>query len=218
MVNVDSDSGRAAERALALRYAPVEARAAVATLFALDARLRAITLAARDPTIGLMRLTWWGDALVRLDSSPPPAEPLLREIAAELLPRGVSGWELESLADAWSRLLEAEPIDLPSYATERGLTLFCAAEQLLGPHDEQVMAIAPAWALADLATLRPEVAEAARALALAHLPGAFRQPLTRALRALGALGLTARFDLEGRGRAGSPARVARLLAHRLTGR
>ena len=91
MVVVNEALTADAERALALSYAPVAARVALTTLFALDARLRRIALVARDPTIGMMRLTWWSEALERLDLSPPPAEPLLQALAGEVLPRGVTG-------------------------------------------------------------------------------------------------------------------------------
>lgn len=205
------------ERALALGYAPATARAALATLFALDARLRRIALVARDPTIGLMRLTWWGEALERLDTASPPAEPLLRALAGEVLPHGVKGATLAGMAEGWARLLEGEP-DLAAFATERGGRLFAMAAGLLDAADARVARVGEGWALVDLAAGWPALASPARALARPALADGFATSWPRPLRPLGALGLLARSDLDAIARPGSPRRVARLLAHRLTGR
>ena len=209
---------RAAERALALSYAPADRRVALRALFALDDRLGVITRAARDPTIGLMRLTWWGDALARLDQAPAPAEPLLRALAAVVLPLGVTGVELESMADGWSRHLEAEPVNLSAYDGERGGTLFIAAATVLGVADRRAFALGQGWSLVELAQEMPALAGKARASARDRLAGCYRQPWPRALRPLGALGLLARFDAAGPTRPGDARRVARLLFHRVTGR
>ena len=204
--------GRAAEQALALRYAPADRQAALMTLFALDARLRAITLAARDPTIGLMRLTWWGEALERLDQAPAPAEPLLRALAAELLPRGITGAALAQLVDGWALMLEGD-VEWPAVANRRGNLLFALATAALvegraTPHPDGSY-----WAAVDLAR------DWQLPLAGWTLPPHWSQPaVPRALRALGALALLARFDGAGRTRPGDPRRVARLLIHWLTGR
>lgn len=215
MVNAEVTDAAAAERALALGYAPPAARAGLAALWALDDRLRQIVRAARDPTIGMMRLTWWADALERLDTAAPPAEPVLQALAAEVLPRGVTGETLAAMVDGWERLLEPAP-DLLPHAAERGGRLFAAAATLLGANDVRIAAAGEGWALADL-TDWPPLAREARALALSRpttMPGG-RWPAP--LRPLGALALLARFDAQGASRPGSPRRVARLLAHRLTG-
>src|SRR3546814_21177126 len=56
--------------------------------------------------LGQMRLTWWHDALTRPDAAPPPAEPVLGAVAAELLPIGVTGTELAALVAGREELLE----------------------------------------------------------------------------------------------------------------
>ena len=207
------------ERELVLSYAPPGARAGLAALLALDDRLRGIVRAARDPTVGLMRLTWWGDALAGLDTAPPPAEPLLADLASSVLPAGVPGGALESVTDAWARLLEPEPVDLPRFAQERGETVFHAAAAVLdAPADPRLAQVGQGWALAGLASERPDLAELARALAGERLRDAFRRPWPTRLRPLGALALLARFEVAGATRPGSPRRVTRLLSHRLTGR
>lgn len=65
------------ERALAVRYAPLDAQPGMAALLALDERLGAILRSTREPLIGQMRLTWWHEALAALDTASAPAEPLL---------------------------------------------------------------------------------------------------------------------------------------------
>ena len=65
------------ERALALSYA-VEGRDALAALLALDDALARLLRSTREPALGQMRLAWWREALERLDTAPPPAEPVLR--------------------------------------------------------------------------------------------------------------------------------------------
>ena len=208
MVNADAII---AERALAVRYAPADRRAALAALFALDARLRAIALAAREPVIGLMRLTWWREALASLDTAPAPAEPLLRELERVVRPH-VTGAALARLTDGWELLLDGD-VDWAEVARERAW-LFRLAEEVLGASDARVPVVGEAWARADLALSWPAAGRSEPGV----LDAAYAAPWPRALRALSALGLLVRVDAEAKSAAGSPRRVARLLAHRLTGR
>jgi phytoene synthase len=76
MVKRSSPEALAAERALAIGYAPADRRAGLATLFALDARLGDILRTTREPMVGQMRLTWWHAALSGLGQDPPRAEPV----------------------------------------------------------------------------------------------------------------------------------------------
>ena len=214
------------ERTLALSYAPRAASAGVSALFALDATLGGILRTTREPMVGQMRLTWWYEALERLDTSPPPAEPVLQALANEVVTRGVSGTTLAGMIDAWEVLLDPETPDdatLEAYA-RRGVILFGAAGRVLGsvPSDP----IAPAgrgWALVDLAAHVAEarVVEGARRLARTPLEAATAGRWSRNARALGGLAHLAALDLaEPAGspiRRGSPARVWRLLRHRITG-
>lgn len=215
-VNMPETADTDPERALVLSYARIDARAGLAALLALDDRLNGIVARAREPVIGAMRLTWWADALEKLDSAPAPAEPLLRALAADVLPRGLTGAALAGMIDGWERLLEPDGLDLAAHAAERGGRLFAGAARLLGGADARVERVGEGWALAALARERP--AAAARAMAAERLAGAWARAWPRALRPLGAMGLLARFDLAGEAAPGSPRRVARLLAHRLTGR
>ncbi len=209
------------EHALAVAYAPRTARPGLAALLALDDRLATIVRAAREPLIGRMRLTWWFEALERLDGAPPPAEPVLRALAANVLPHGVTGAGLATMIDGWEALLTDEPLDnaaLDLFASARGRTLFDAMASVSGASDSQAGQAGRGWALLDLANNLSdrEAAERAGRIAAESLRDAFKDRWSREGRALGALALTARLEAEDR--IGPGARVARMLWHRLSGR
>lgn len=214
------------ERALALAYAPAAARAALALLWGIDERLGQIVAATREERIGAIRLAWWREALERLDTALPPEEPLLREAADKLLPRGVSGAALGGVADGWAALLAA-PLDdaaLGDYAAERGARLFALAGVLLGPPSPLLPPAGEGWALVDLAFHLRDPVVVARALALARLrlETVARARWPARLRSLGALAVLAAEDAARGDRAvrrpGSPGRVLRMLRHQLNGR
>ncbi len=213
------------ERMLALYYAPQRHRAPVGLLWRLDDTVGRIAVTAREPALAAIRLAWWRDALAALDRASPPAEPLLRAIAATLLPAGLAGHALAGLAQGWAALLDGE-IDrdaLALHAVERGARLFALAARLLGGDRDGMAAQAgEGWALVDLARRLPDRRAAALALGEARLrfePSGARWPA--ALRPLGMLARLAREDarrpLDKLPRQGSPRRLARMLGHRLTG-
>lgn len=212
---VNETSPAEAERALALSYAPVEARAGLAALLALDAELGGILRTTREPMVGQMRLTWWFTALEALDVKPPPAQPVLEGLARTVLPR-VSGAMLAGTVNGWEALFD-EPLDraaVERFAAGRGATLFRAAAAVLGSDHPRLAEAGEGWALADLAGHLGDAAAArlARDLAAPRLAAAMRQRWPVRLRPLGALVLLAR-----EGEPGSPRRVGRLFWHRVTG-
>ncbi|WP_375403263.1 squalene/phytoene synthase family protein [uncultured Sphingomonas sp.] len=208
------------DRALAVAYAPAAARPGLLALLALDDALGAVLRRAREPMLARMRYAWWFEALEGLDTAPPPAEPVLRAVAAAVLPCGVTGAALAGMIDGWEAIGDEGPIDdamLTTFAEARGGTLFDAMARVCGAADAQTRTAGEGWALVDLATAMsdPAVAARARAMAAERLQTATESRWSREGRALGALTLIARFELEGRSPAG---RVGRLLMHRLTGR
>ena len=214
-----------ADRALALTYVPVRHRPALETLWRLDAALGAVLAGGREPLISQIKLAWWRDSLEKLDHQKPPAEPLLQQAAAAILPTGVSGAELSRMEEGWTVLLSQEPLTAPelgTYAAARGALLFRYSARMLGAELDDAMASAgEGWALVDLARHSNEVdAKAALAAARERLGEGFRWPAE--LRPLGMLARLARRDAE-RGLAalephGAPARMWHMLGHRLTGR
>lgn len=172
-----------------------------------------------DPRISEIRLAWWREALARLDQAAPPAEPVLRALAGHVLP-AIKGAELAAMEAGWAELLgegALNPAAADRYAAARGGLLFRYSARLLGL-DLDVAPAGERWALTDLA--RHSVRDAPAALiAAAARPALAKWP--GPLRPLGMLDALARRDVaRGSGAfepQGSPARMLRMLRHRLTG-
>lgn len=214
-------------RPIVLIYAPAPRRGALSALLALDDRLANLVQTTSQPTLGQLRLAWWREALARLDTLPPPGEPVLQGLAASVLPLGISGESLVPIVHGWEVLVEETELDgdaLRRFGEGRG-QLFVAAGAAMGASPRDPLAAAgQGWALADLARhLRaPAEAAEARAMASALLDRAAAARWSRSGRALGALAHLARFDLRAPEGSeppiGAPHRVGRLFWHRLTGR
>jgi phytoene synthase len=211
-----------ADFALAITYAPPAVRPALKALFALDETLGKILRTTREPLVGQMRLTWWYEALGRLDGTPAPAEPVLTALQALVLPAGVSGAMLAALTDGWDALLEPalDAAAMDRFARDRGRRLFELAGTLLSVQDARIGLAGEGWALADLSQRLSDAPgrSLARTRAVEALDVAVRGRWPSGARALGALALSARFDLSASPTLpGSPKRVGRLAWHRLTG-
>lgn len=211
-----------AERRLVLTYAPSpEAAAALTALLALDDKLSETLRTTSEPMLGQIRMQWWQDALVRLDTAPPPPEPVLQGIARDVLRGGIAGSDPAAMVEGWMVLLQTElDTDALEMHGGRGRVLFEIAGTVANAADSDPLAMAGAgWALADLAGKLSDAGEAsaARGMAEAALAQACGVRWSRRGRALGAMAHLARMDLEGPG-AGSPRRMLRVLWHRITGR
>lgn len=212
------------DRTLALAYVPARRRPAVAALWNLDRALAQVLSTGNEPMISRIRLAWWRESLEKLDREHPPAEPVLQGVAEHLLPTGISGAELAQMEEGWSVLLNPDPLtadDLGAYAVARGGLLFRFSARLLGREDEGVETAGRRWALVDLARHSASAPDAGAALAAAAALEPPRRWPAR-LRPLGMLAILAGRDLA-RGPAnpeepGAPARMLRMLGHRLTGR
>lgn len=218
MVNVTVMAKEHAERSLALSYAPSDRRAALAALFALDAALGQVLRTTREPIVGQMRLAWWREALVRLDTATAPAEPVLQALAAEAIPLGVRGQALADMVDGWELLFGTiDEQAIAEHGRMRGGMLFEQAGRVLGAQGDPLAEAGQGWAIADLAAHLSDapLSAGARDAARPSLERASSHRWSRAGRALGALTHIARLDLAG---PATPGRVARLAWHRLTGR
>lgn len=210
------------DRTLALAYVPAAKRPALAALWRLDAALGSVLASGREPMVTRIRLAWWREAVERLDREPPPPEPLLQALAAEVLGRGVTGAELAGLEEGWEAITAVgapSAEELARHGEARGGRLFALSARLLGDEAFPVAAAGARWALADLArhSSDPREAGAARAMARAKA-GEPRWP--KRLRPLGMLATLALSDLN---KAtphppGSPMRMLRMMFHRITGR
>lgn len=210
------------DRRLALSYVPTKRRSAVGALWRLDAALAAALAGGREPMIARIKLAWWREALERLDREPAPAEPALREAAAHLLP-ALSGAELARMEEGWAVLPSLEPLtaeDLRTYAERRGGLLFRYTARLLGGAADGLEPAGEAWALIDLArhcATREDADVAVAAARERHGPRRWPVPL----RPLGMLAALAERDSDPERPPweprGAPARMLRMLRHRITG-
>lgn len=211
------------DRTLALSYVPARRRAAVGALWRLDSALGAALAGGREPMISRIKLAWWREALERLDRERAPSEPLLQELEEHVLPAGVGGAELAGMEEGWSILASPEaltPDELTAYARARGAGLFRFTARLLGDCETVVDEAGEAWALVDLARHCSTAGDSDIALAAARERLLPRRWPSR-LRPLGMLAILAARDLdparppwEARG---APARMWRMLRHRISG-
>ncbi|MCT8003229.1 squalene/phytoene synthase family protein [Sphingomonas sanguinis] len=211
------------EQALAVGYSPASAREGFAALLDLDHQLASILQSTTEPMIGQMRLTWWYEALEKLDREHAPAHPVLQRLAASVLPGGVRGAELAPMIEGWEALLDdGEPLDderVALHARARGGALFASIGRLLSGEGWEPLGIA--WAKADLAghiSDKP-LADRIGAQALGELDTALSPKWARGTRGLSGLGILAREGMRHPDRLpGHPLRAARLAWHGLTGR
>lgn len=218
MVNVTLTIHSDPLRDLALSYAPMGRRAGLDALFALDGALGQVMRTTREPMVGQMRLAWWREALETLDNAPAPAEPVLRALAADVLPGGVSGRDLALLVDGWEPLLGDLDLEaIEQHARWRGAHLFELAGRVLDTGRRDPLTDAGrAWALDDLARHLGDPVPAGLARRQSLEPGnrVAGARWSRAGRPLGALAIIAR-----RGARSDGAQlVLRLAWFRLTGR
>lgn len=181
---------------------------AASALLALDAQLAEIVRTTTTPLVGQMRLAWWDEALRALDTAPAPAQPVLRALQAEVLPRAVSGAALAAMIDGWEGLLTAEELgeeSLALYADARGAGLFAAMAQLADIGSTSAAA-GRCWALADLAAHVTDPALAGRVAA-----AALGEDPRSAPRFALALASDARLAAAGKSAPGSPRRAAGVL-------
>lgn len=203
---------RHAERRIILSYAPADLQDALSALLALDDTLASVLRTLREPAIAQMRMSWWHDALTRLDTAPPPAQPVLVTLSSAVVPRGVPGTSLAHMVEGWEELVGTDDLSsdaLQRFATGRGalFEIFGALAGVRGP----LVEAGQGWALADLAHHSRDGTVAA-AMASPLLKSAANHRWERRGRALGAMVHLARM-----GDAGPAARTGRALWHRLTG-
>ncbi|MGE7206998.1 squalene/phytoene synthase family protein [Sphingomonas sp. NPDC019816] len=211
------------EQALAVGYAPAAARDGFAALLDLDHQLASILQSTTEPMIGQMRLTWWYEALEKLDREPAPAHPVLQRLAASVLPGGVRGADLAPMIEGWEALLDdGEPLEderIARHADARGGVLFASIGRLLG--QSGLAPLGAAWAKADLAQHLSDGDARTRigAGAVSALDVALGGKSPKSARGLSGLAVLARESLRHPDRLpGHPLRAARLAWHGLSGR
>jgi phytoene synthase len=123
------------DRWLATLYAPAALRSAILAVHALDLEFAKITAMTSDAMLGEIKLAWWRERLVDLDAGVVPAQPVLRALAAEVVPRGVTGATLAGFEDGWLALAAgdvAEHIELRGRAVGGVLADLAGADATAG--------------------------------------------------------------------------------------
>ena len=178
-----------------------------------------------EPQLGAIRLAWWRERLEEMDEGVrAPAEPRLRAVQHELLPRGIAGSALGGLTLAWQRLLEPFPWDsgLVQAIADRGCSLFDQGVLIIRGPGDRVELGGGIWAIVDAARhcsdaeTRELLLREARSLAAP--PSYAVPPKLRSLSMLAALAIRdckRGFPFEPEG---TPARAVLMLRHRLSGR
>ena len=215
-----------ADLGLALTYVPVRDRGALAALFAIDRAMADVVRSTKEPMLGPIRLAWWRERLEELDQGGvSPAEPRLRHVERELIPRGVTGRELAALESGWLRLFDPFPwtVQTSEGIWFRGNLLFGLAARVVGRAEERIQDAGGLWALVDAARhcsdagSRSMLLDQARAFGRGLSGIRFPGPL----RPLSMLTVVAMRDCR-RGepfeREGTPGRAAAMLRHRFSGR
>jgi phytoene synthase len=131
---------------------PSSIRPAFAALWALDLAFADVVATSTDPRLGAIRLAWWRERLEQLDQgAAAPSEPRLQQVAADLLPRGVSGAELSQLEDVWAPMLDAFPWGAAQIDgfRQRGRLLFGISARLLGSATVEAEKAGELWSLHD---------------------------------------------------------------------
>jgi len=180
----------------------------------------------REPMLGPIRLAWWRERLEELDQCPSaPAEPRLREVVQELLPRGVSGRDLARLESGWLKLFD--PFPWTAEASEaiwlRGNLLFGLGARILAQASDEIQRAGGLWALVDVArhcsdsASRTMLLRQARSFA-ERLGGAHFRVALRPLSMLAAVAVRDCRRGEPLEPEGTPARAAAMLRHRIGGR
>lgn len=207
---------------LAIQYAPTASRPDLLAVWQLDARMGHLYSGAREPALAEIKLAWWEERLRDLRTDVVPPEPLLRQLAAASM---IDVADLVGIADGWRTLLVngflADVLSKHAEARGRGL-MQAGAAALNGAPIEPMLTASEGYALVDLAAARVDHEERQAVLATARDRFVRAGPIVwpRALRPIGMIVELARGDAcRGvLGGTGSPARVARMAWHALTGR
>ncbi len=183
------------DRWLVTLWCPAAVRPALTALFALDIELARVVETTTEPMIGRIRLAWWRERLEAIGELSPPAQPVLRALAAHVAPP-LAGTALAALEDGALAWLDG---NLAEAARLRGQCLFALAATLLRGGDPGTAG--EVWAAGEMRRTGADVAVTASP---SRLPRALRPLL-----ALARLG--PRAPAERRGAPGRQLAIARTM-------
>lgn len=143
------------DRWLAVQYAPAPQRPALFAVLALDLELAKVVANASDAMLAEIKLAWWRERLAELDAGLVPAQPVLRALAADVVPRGVGGAALAGFEDVWLALLQD---DVARHVALRGDAVGAALATLSLADVHEGTLLGRAWAAGEAARCGHEVA------------------------------------------------------------
>ena len=135
---------------LILPLVPEEQRAGVRLIERLNQHLTAQAHGRGEPVLRQIRLNWWANELTALTPACTRPDPLLTEVAANLLD-AIPPEAFGQLAQAWAMSVDA---DEPELIAVRGRALFALWGHALGAGAIPVDAAGAAWALTEEALTR----------------------------------------------------------------
>lgn len=135
------------DRFLTALFAPARAQEALFALITFNYEIARTRETASEPTLGLMRLQWWRDAVAACyGEGPLPLHPVLEPLAAAVRDFDLSRELLEALIDAREADMDDEPphtlADLERYAETTSAPLHRLTLETLGVRDDAAMAAA----------------------------------------------------------------------------
>ena len=135
---------------------PKHLRAAVTSLWHVDAEMASIMRNVQDPHLQLMRLIWWRDQLEALEAGvAAPAHPVLQAVEQAYIGRSDKEG-LSALADIWADFVEEPQLNEAAayeFATRRGKWLFTRSAALLNNGEvEDAPYDGHTWGLNDVAS------------------------------------------------------------------
>lgn len=156
------------DRFLASLMMPVQMRPALWVLFAFNYEIAKIRETVSNPTLGLIRLQWWRDALDQIyNDEDPPAHEVARDLAETIRKYKLPHHEFENLLVARERDLDDTPMQsidvLADYAGSVNVPLLRMASSIAGGGGDTEF-IATAYGLAGIVRSVPFLARQGRCI------------------------------------------------------
>ena len=133
------------DRYLAALFAPPARRNALIALYAFDHEIARARWTLKEPMAGLIRLQWWQDVIDGFSEDRTVAHPVVQELQRAVTEVGLNKSYLERALEARRRPLEDDKPptaeDLKRHLHDVGGSISCAAAELLGGRQPDVLAI-----------------------------------------------------------------------------
>ncbi len=186
--------------AIAMAYAPANARPVLDVLFDLDDVMIRLIRSTREPMLGEIKLQWWIDQIEAIQSHQKPAShPILEKLKALDLPL-LSLQQLLSYCEGWRHVLVPQPF-LESHLikfSEARASLISVAGSALNIEIEIKPYAFQTWCLLDFSrnSVSKTVHQQVSAIAENTLKNAQKRRLNKALRPFDILGAYALHDVK----------------------